>query len=94
MPSAEIGALQRDRRRCADRAALHDRPGLPHRPQACASAPTAAWSARVTLEHGVRLGARALIHPGAVIGADGFGLARDGGRWLKVPQVGSGAHRR
>ena len=34
------------------------------------------------------LGERVLIHPGAVIGADGFGLARDGGRWLKVPQVG------
>ncbi|MFI4869608.1 MAG: UDP-3-O-(3-hydroxymyristoyl)glucosamine N-acyltransferase [Steroidobacterales bacterium] len=44
---------------------------------------------RVTLEHGVRLGARVLVHAGAVIGADGFGLAREGGRWLKVPQVGS-----
>ncbi|MFI4865725.1 MAG: UDP-3-O-(3-hydroxymyristoyl)glucosamine N-acyltransferase [Steroidobacterales bacterium] len=44
---------------------------------------------RVTLEHGVLLGARALIHSGAVIGADGFGLARERGRWLKVPQVGS-----
>jgi UDP-3-O-[3-hydroxymyristoyl] glucosamine N-acyltransferase len=43
---------------------------------------------RVTIEHGVQLGARALIHAGAVIGADGFGLAREGGRWLKVPQVG------
>jgi UDP-3-O-[3-hydroxymyristoyl] glucosamine N-acyltransferase len=45
--------------------------------------------ARVTLEHGVRIGARVLIHAGAVIGADGFGLAREGERWLKVPQVGS-----
>jgi UDP-3-O-[3-hydroxymyristoyl] glucosamine N-acyltransferase len=44
---------------------------------------------RVTLEHGVRIGARVLIHAGAVIGADGFGLAREGERWLKVPQVGS-----
>jgi UDP-3-O-[3-hydroxymyristoyl] glucosamine N-acyltransferase len=43
---------------------------------------------RVTLEHGVRLGARALVHSGAVIGSDGFGLARDGALWLKVPQVG------
>jgi len=43
---------------------------------------------RVTLEHGVLLGARVLVHPGAVIGADGFGLARERGRWLKVPQVG------
>jgi UDP-3-O-[3-hydroxymyristoyl] glucosamine N-acyltransferase len=44
---------------------------------------------RVTLEHGVLLGARVLVHSGAVIGADGFGLARERGRWLKVPQVGS-----
>jgi UDP-3-O-[3-hydroxymyristoyl] glucosamine N-acyltransferase len=44
---------------------------------------------RVTLEHGVVIGARVLIHAGAVIGADGFGLAREAGRWLKVPQVGS-----
>jgi UDP-3-O-[3-hydroxymyristoyl] glucosamine N-acyltransferase len=43
---------------------------------------------RVTLEHGVVLGARVLIHAGAVVGSDGFGLARERGRWLKVPQVG------
>jgi UDP-3-O-[3-hydroxymyristoyl] glucosamine N-acyltransferase len=29
-----------------------------------------------------------LVHPGAVMGADGFGLAMDGGRWRKVPQLG------
>lgn len=45
--------------------------------------------ARVTLGHDVWIGARALIHPGAVIGADGFGFARAEGRWLKIPQVGS-----
>lgn len=45
--------------------------------------------ARVTLCEGVRIGNRAVIHPGAVIGADGFGIARDGERWIKVPQVGS-----
>jgi UDP-3-O-[3-hydroxymyristoyl] glucosamine N-acyltransferase len=45
--------------------------------------------ARVTLCHGVVVGARTVIHPGAVIGSDGFGLAREaGGAWLKVPQVG------
>ncbi|WP_454829951.1 UDP-3-O-(3-hydroxymyristoyl)glucosamine N-acyltransferase [Pseudoxanthomonas wuyuanensis] len=44
--------------------------------------------ARVTLVKRVRLGQRVLIHPGAVLGADGFGLAMDGGRWLKVPQLG------
>ncbi len=44
--------------------------------------------ARVTICAGVRIGRRALIHPGAVIGSDGFGLADEGGAWVKVPQVG------
>jgi UDP-3-O-[3-hydroxymyristoyl] glucosamine N-acyltransferase len=45
--------------------------------------------ARVTLCDGVRLGDRCLVHPGAVIGSDGFGLAPERGTWVKVPQVGS-----
>jgi UDP-3-O-[3-hydroxymyristoyl] glucosamine N-acyltransferase len=44
--------------------------------------------ARVTLVARVRLGRRVRVHPGAVLGAEGFGLAMDGGRWLKVPQLG------
>ncbi len=44
--------------------------------------------ARVTLVTRVRLGRRVRIHPGAVLGADGFGLAMQDGRWLKVPQLG------
>ena len=44
--------------------------------------------ARVTLVTRVRLGQRVLVHPGAVLGADGFGLAMDAGHWLKVPQLG------
>ena len=44
--------------------------------------------ARVTLVTRVRLGERVLIHPGAVLGADGFGIAMDHGRWIKVPQLG------
>jgi UDP-3-O-[3-hydroxymyristoyl] glucosamine N-acyltransferase len=44
--------------------------------------------ARVTLVRRVRLGRRVLVHPGAVIGSDGFGLAMDDGRWIKVPQQG------
>ncbi|MBS0212256.1 MAG: UDP-3-O-(3-hydroxymyristoyl)glucosamine N-acyltransferase [Proteobacteria bacterium] len=44
--------------------------------------------ARVTLVVRVRLGQRVLVHPGAVLGADGFGLARDGAHWIKVPQLG------
>ena len=45
--------------------------------------------ARATLCDGVTLGARGLVHPGAVIGSDGFGYARDGEGWTKVPQIGS-----
>ncbi|MEN8180283.1 MAG: UDP-3-O-(3-hydroxymyristoyl)glucosamine N-acyltransferase [Pseudomonadota bacterium] len=44
--------------------------------------------ARVTLCRGTRVGERCVLHPGAVIGADGFGLANDAGRWEKVPQLG------
>lgn len=44
--------------------------------------------ASVTLGERTQLGARCLIHPGVVIGADGFGLANDDGAWVKVPQIG------
>jgi UDP-3-O-[3-hydroxymyristoyl] glucosamine N-acyltransferase len=49
--------------------------------------------ARVTLVTRVTLGRRVLVHPGAVIGSDGFGLAfdrsaSDHGSWIKLPQLG------
>lgn len=44
--------------------------------------------ARVTLVARVKLGKRVRIHPGAVLGAEGFGLAMDNGHWIKVPQLG------
>jgi UDP-3-O-[3-hydroxymyristoyl] glucosamine N-acyltransferase len=34
------------------------------------------------------VGKRALLHPGAVIGRSGFGFAKDGERWVRIPQVG------
>ncbi len=34
------------------------------------------------------VGARVWLQPGAVVGADGFGLANDAGRWVKIPQLG------
>ncbi len=43
---------------------------------------------RVTLEPGTELGARVCVQSGAVIGSDGFGYARDGQGWTKVPQLG------
>lgn len=44
--------------------------------------------ARVTVGAGVRIGARCIVHSGAVLGSDGFGFARDGEAWVKVPQLG------
>lgn len=43
----------------------------------------------VTIYQGCRVGRRNILHSGAVIGADGFGLAKENGRWLKVPQIGA-----
>jgi UDP-3-O-[3-hydroxymyristoyl] glucosamine N-acyltransferase len=44
---------------------------------------------RVTIYTGCRIGARCIMHSGVVIGADGFGMAREEGRWVKIPQIGS-----
>ncbi len=44
--------------------------------------------AGVTIYPACQLGQRGIYHSGVVIGADGFGLAPENGRWLKVPQVG------
>lgn len=44
--------------------------------------------ARVAVQNDCVIGRHCLLHPGAVIGADGFGFAKDGGRWIKQPQLG------
>jgi UDP-3-O-[3-hydroxymyristoyl] glucosamine N-acyltransferase len=44
---------------------------------------------RVTIYPGVTIGDRVILHSGVVIGADGFGIAREGGVWTKIPQIGS-----
>ena len=46
-------------------------------------------TARVTICRRVQIGARTVIQPGAIIGGDGFGFAKEGGRWIKVPQTGT-----
>ncbi|HZI93433.1 MAG TPA: UDP-3-O-(3-hydroxymyristoyl)glucosamine N-acyltransferase [Patescibacteria group bacterium] len=43
----------------------------------------------VVVYQGCVIGRRVIIHAGAVIGSDGFGFARDGGRHRKIPQVGN-----
>lgn len=37
----------------------------------------------------VTIGERCILHPGVVVGSDGFGFAPDRGTWVKIPQVGS-----
>ena len=44
--------------------------------------------AAVVVYAGCAIGRRAIVHSGAVIGADGFGMATDSGRWVKIPQIG------
>jgi UDP-3-O-[3-hydroxymyristoyl] glucosamine N-acyltransferase len=43
----------------------------------------------VTIYPGTRIGQRCIVHSGAVLGADGFGFARErDGSWVKIPQTG------
>lgn len=44
---------------------------------------------QVSIYHGVTIGHRAIIHSGAVFGSDGFGFANEGGKWVKIHQLGS-----
>ena len=42
----------------------------------------------VSIREGVTIGNRVTLLNGAVIGADGFGIAREGEGWVKIPQIG------
>lgn len=42
---------------------------------------------RVTVSEDCVIGERCILHPGVVIGADGFGFAKDGERWEKIEQL-------
>lgn len=44
--------------------------------------------ANVTLYNDVHLGNECRVHSGAILGADGFGFANNGGQWLKIYQLG------
>src|SRR5690606_32759571 len=46
------------------------------------------FHANVTFHHACRIGRNGIIHSGAVVGADGFGFANEGGAWIKIPQTG------
>ncbi|MCU7937725.1 MAG: UDP-3-O-(3-hydroxymyristoyl)glucosamine N-acyltransferase [gamma proteobacterium symbiont of Bathyaustriella thionipta] len=42
----------------------------------------------VSIYSNVSIGKQCIIHSGAVIGSDGFGIANEQGDWFKVPQLG------
>ncbi len=42
-----------------------------------------------TVRENCVLGNRVILQPGAVVGSDGFGFARDGEKYVKIPQVGN-----
>ena len=42
----------------------------------------------VTVREACRIGKRVIIHSGSVVGSDGFGFAKDGQRYFKIPQLG------
>ncbi len=44
--------------------------------------------ANVSIREQCVIGSRVIIHAGAVIGSDGFGFAKDGPQYFKIPQVG------
>ncbi len=46
-------------------------------------------TANVTIMHECVIGQNVLIHAGAVIGADGFGFAKEHNKWIKIPQLGT-----
>ena len=44
---------------------------------------------RITVGEGCSVGERCILHPGVVIGADGFGFAPNAGAWEKIEQLGA-----
>ncbi len=46
-------------------------------------------ASRVTVGERCIIGERCIVHPGVVIGADGFGFAPNAGAWEKIEQLGA-----
>ncbi len=42
----------------------------------------------VVIYRACKIGKRAIVQAGAVIGSDGFGFAKEGDSWVKIPQIG------
>ncbi|GMR07171.1 MAG: UDP-3-O-(3-hydroxymyristoyl)glucosamine N-acyltransferase [Gammaproteobacteria bacterium] len=46
-------------------------------------------AANISICSSTKIGDNVILHPGVVIGADGFGFARHQGKWLKIQQLGT-----
>ncbi len=44
---------------------------------------------RITIRERISIGKRVILHPGVIIGADGFGYEQENGRNVKIPQIGN-----
>jgi len=86
-PSAWVGPLAIVEENCQIEAGAYIGPGCYVGPQAHIGKRTRLVG-RVSILHDCVLGDDCIVWPGAVIGADGFGYARDNARWIKVPQMG------
>ena len=54
-----------------------------------ALAPQCYLAGRVYIAHGVRVGRKAIIQAGSVIGSDGFGYVPASGQYVKIPHTGT-----
>ncbi len=43
----------------------------------------------VSIYHNTKIGNNVTIHSGTVVGSDGFGYAKDGEKYFKIPQIGN-----
>lgn len=57
--------------------------------QNCALGDDCVIHPRAAIYHTVRIGHRVIVHSGSVVGADGFGYKFRGGKYTKIPHVGS-----
>ena len=55
----------------------------------CVIGPECCIYSNVTVRERVTIGARCIVHPGAVLGSDGFGFTEVDGARQKIPQVGT-----
>jgi len=46
-------------------------------------------ASNVSLSDDVEIRDNGILHPGVVVGADGFGIVKEEDRWLKIPQTGT-----